>query len=226
MKRRIISFLLFLFCFEGFAQDKNTFFTGFFPEVSFTKSLKNSNKFNFKVENQHVIFDNRITERSQFDHYRTDFMLFYDWKLNATQSMALGVFHRFQDGADGNRLVQQFAFLNRLRGLRIAHRMRTDQTFTRGESVEVRFRYRLASEFPLNGSTLDPGEGYLLISNEPIFSLQGGEFNLENRLVLSYGKLYAKNQKLEYAIDYRTDGFFNNNFRTRLWPKISYFYNF
>lgn len=226
MRRLLILGLFFISVFCGYGQDRQTFFTGFFPEVSLTKKLENSNKLNFKVENQHVIYDNRIGDKPQFDHYRTDVMGFYDWKLTASTSAAIGLFHRFQDGVDGNRIIQQYAFLNRLRDFRIGHRIRTDQTFTRGQKVEWRLRYRVASEFPLNGATLDPGESYFMISNEPIFSLKGGGFNLENRLILTLGKLYAKSQKLEYSIDYRTDGFFNNRFRTRLWPKISYYYNF
>lgn len=225
--RKFLVIGLFLISFSsGFGQDRQTFFTGFFPELSLTKKLENSNKLNLKIENQHVMYDNRLGDRLQFDHYRTDVMGFYDWKLTASTSAAIGLFHRFQDGADGNRIIQQYAFLNRLRSFQLGHRLRTDQTATRGQEVEWRLRYRITSEIPLNGANLDPGESYFLISNEPIFSLKGGAFNLENRLIFTWGKLYSNNQKLEYSIDYRTDGFFNNRFRTRLWPKIGYYYNF
>lgn len=226
MRRFLVIVLVLISFSSGYGQDQQTFFTGFFPELSLTKKLQNSNKLNLKIENQHVMFDNRIGDKLQFDHYRTDVMGFYDWKLTASTSAAIGLFHRFQDGADGNRIIQQYAFLNRLRSFQIGHRLRTDQTFTVGQEVEWRLRYRVASEIPLNGANLDPGETYFLISNEPIFSLKGGAFNLENRLIFTLGKLYPKNQKLEYSIDYRTDGFFNNRFRTRLWPKIGYYYNF
>lgn len=209
------------------AQDQ-VFFTGFFPEASLTKKLKNENRVNFKIENQHIMYDSRgdDSERLVFQHYRTDLMSFYDWRLGPTKSFALGVFHRFQEGSNANRMIQQFGLLQRNRNFRIAHRFRTDQTFTRGEKVEIRFRYRLALEIPLNGATLDPGEYYLAISNEPIFSYQARDFEFENRAVFSLGKLIQNGQKLEWSVDYRTDGFVEKPFRTRLWAKVGYFANF
>lgn len=226
---RAILILLGLCCFPIFSKGQSqTFFSGVFPEVSLTKKLSNENRINFKIENQEILFDNRMgdVESIQFTHYRTDLMAFHDWRLNSTKSMAIGVFYRFQDGADAKRLIQQYALIQRLRNLRLSHRFRTDQTFAKQEKIEVRFRYRLALEIPLNGMTLDPGEHYFVISNEPIFSLQNKEFELENRFVFGLGKLYSKGQKLEWSIDYRTDGFIQNDLRTRLWLKIGYFQSF
>jgi hypothetical protein len=224
------AFFVFLFLFVGSASKAQNpvFFTGFFPEASITKKLKNENRINFKVENQHIIYDNRSegSKQLEFKHYRTDVMSFYDVRLSPTKSFALGVFHRFQEGSDANRIIQQFGFLQRRRNLRIAHRFRTDQTFTRGEKVEVRLRYRLALEIPLNGATLDPGEYYLAISNEPIFSYQSRAIELENRVVFSLGKLIQNGKRLEWSVDYRTDGYVEKPLRTRLWAKLGYFYSF
>jgi len=207
---------------------KPIFFTGFFPEASITKKLENENRINFKIEHQQVLYDNRDGKSHQirFKTYRTDLMSFYDWRLSPTSSFALGVFHRFQDGADANRFIQQFGKLQRLRTLRIAHRFRTDQTFTKGEKMAFRFRYRIAFEIPLNGTALDPGEHYLAVSNEPIISFQSRNFELENRLVISLGKLFQNGQKIEWGLDYRTDGYVDKPFRTRLWAKLGYFYSF
>ncbi|TFV97354.1 DUF2490 domain-containing protein [Algoriphagus kandeliae] len=227
--RRGIFFLLllFLFAFSSFAQDQ-VFFTGFFPEAAITKKLSNGNKVNFKVENQEIIYRNfeNPEDRWQFKHYRTDLMAFYDWKLSPLSSMALGLFYRIQDGSNSYRLIQQFAVLDRFRRFRMGHRFRLDQTFTPGETAEFRFRYRIALDVPLQGDEVDPGESYLVISTEPIFSLQDSELGLENRFVLTLGKLINSQQKIEYSVDYRTDGFFQEGFRTRLWAKIGYFYNF
>lgn len=207
---------------------KHQFFSGFFPEAAITKKLKNDQKIIVKIEHQDILYNNSGEQKDefQFTHYRTDLMAFYDLKLNPSKSIAVGLFHRIQDGANANRLIQQFASVNRLRGMKLAHRFRTDQTFTKGEAAEIRLRYRVATEIPLSGSTLDPGEHYLVLSNEPIFSLQDGEFEIENRLVFSFGKLIQSSQKLEWSIDYRTDKFIQEGFRTRLWAKVGYFYSF
>ncbi|MCS5489119.1 DUF2490 domain-containing protein [Algoriphagus limi] len=210
MRKVTLSFLVFfLFGFSCLAQ-RQAFFTGFFPEVAITKKLSNGNKVNFKVENQEIIYRNfeNPEDRWQFRHYRTDLMAFYDWKLSPLSSMALGLFYRIQDGSNAYRLIQQFAVLDRFRRFRMGHRFRLDQTFSHNEAAEYRLRYRVALDVPLQGDELDPGEGYLVISTEPIFSLQEKEFGLENRLVLTLGKLINSQQKIEYSIDYRTDGFF------------------
>lgn len=226
MKRYYLTLIFLCFAFLSQAQSQ-VFFSGFFPEASITKKLKNENRINFKVENQHILFDNRSESLEQFKlkHYRTDLMSFYDWRLSPTKSVALGVFHRFQEGSDANRFIQQFGYLQRNRFMRIAHRFRTDQTFEKGDKIEIRFRYRLALEIPLNGATLDPSEYYLAISNEPIISYQEQAMELENRLVFSLGKLIKNGERLEWSLDYRTDGFVEKPFRTRLWAKVGYFYS-
>lgn len=228
MKKLVIFILLCWLGRHGMAQEDRVFFTGIFPELSITKKISQLNRLNFKIENQEVIFDNRDSslDNPQFTHYRTDVMFFFDRSIRPGVSVAMGIFHRFQENEDGNRIIQQLALLQRMRNLRINHRFRTDQTFTRYQELEVRFRYRFSAEIPMNGVTVDPGEFYLVISEEPIFSQKAGEFEIENRIALALGKLFNKNEKLEWAVDYRTDGFIQEGFRTRLWGKISYYYNF
>jgi len=227
MKKSVIFSLLLVLGGSLSAQEKNVFFTGIFPELSLTKKVSQLNKLNFKIENQEVIFDNRDLDMNpQFTHYRTDLMLFLDRSLRPGVSIGLGLFHRFQENEDGNRIIQQLAILQRMRNLRINHRMRTDQTFTKNNDFEVRFRYRFSLEIPLEGAEVDPTEFYLVLSEEPIFSLKGGEFEIENRTAIALGKFFNNQEKLEWAVDYRTDGFVQEGFRTLLWAKISYYYNF
>lgn len=228
MRKFYLFIFLVLISFANSLAQNHQFFGGFFPEAAITKKFKNDQKILFKIEHQDILYNNSGDQRDelQYSHYRTDLMSFYDINLNPSKSIAFGVFYRIQDGANANRLIQQFASVNRLRGMKLAHRFRTDQTFTKDEPVEIRLRYRIASEVPLSGSTLDPGEHYLIISNEPIFSLQGGEFEIENRLAFSIGKLITSSQKLEWGLDFRTDKFIQEGFRTRLWAKVGYFYSF
>jgi hypothetical protein len=132
--KKILFVLTFLFGIEELtAQENHVFFTGIFPEISLTKKVNTRHKLNFKIENQEILFDNRDSDNPQFTHYRTDLMLFLDRNIRPGVSIALGVFHRFQDGEDGNRIIQQLALLQRMRSLRINHRFRTDQTFTRND---------------------------------------------------------------------------------------------
>lgn len=202
------------------------FFTGLFPETAITKRLENGRSLTFKIEHQQIAYDREADAGAQFTRYRTDWMAFYGARISHSNSVAFGVFHRVQDGANANRLIQQFASVMRLRTMRLAHRVRTDQTFTDGEDPELRLRYRLAAEFPLSGTTLEPGENYIVASNEPIVSVQSGDFEIENRLVLTLGRLLSRDQKLEVSVDYRTDKYIQEGFRQRLWLKIGYFFSF
>lgn len=202
------------------------FFGGLFPEAAITKRLEDGRSLTFKVEHQQLVFDREDDAGTQFTRYRTDWMAFYGAKISPSNSIALGIFHRVQDGENANRFIQQFASVMRLRNMRLAHRVRTDQTFTDGEDVELRLRYRLAAEIPLDGTSLEPGENYLVISNEPIFSVQSGDFEIENRFVATLGRLLSADEKLEVSIDYRTDKFIQEGFRQRLWLKVGYFFTF
>ncbi|MDI1322936.1 MAG: DUF2490 domain-containing protein [Algoriphagus sp.] len=228
MKKLFAFFTLILVVGSLSAQQNQIFFTGIFPEVSLTKKVNDRIKLNFKAENQEIIFNNQDaqSENPQFTHYRTDLMMFFDRSIRPGVSVALGLFHRFQENEDGNRIIQQLAILQRMRNLRINHRIRTDQTFTRNDDLEVRFRYRFSMEIPLEGDEVDPKEFYLVLSEEPIFRYKGGDFEIENRTAIALGKLFNSQEKLEWALDYRTDGYIQEGFRTRLWMKISYYYNF
>lgn len=228
MKKLIAFFTLILSIGSLSAQQNQIFFTGIFPEVSLTKKVNDRIKLNFKVENQEIFFNNQDSqsENPQFTHYRTDLMMFFDRSIRPGVSVGLGVFHRFQENEDGNRIIQQLAILQRMRNLRINHRMRTDQTFTRNDEFEVRFRYRFSMEIPLEGDEVDPKEFYTVLSEESIFSYKGRDFEIENRTAIALGKLFNSQEKLEWALDYRTDGYIQEGFRTRLWMKISYYYNF
>jgi hypothetical protein len=81
------------------------------------------------------------------------------------------------------------------------------------------------AEFPLSGNKIDPGEYYLIASNEPIFGYQADSYNIENRLVCSLGYNFTKNQKLEAGLDYRADNFLDGGLRQRLWLKVGWFVN-
>lgn len=228
MRRLSLLVVLFLSTRIVSAQQNKVFFTGVFPEISLTKKLNSHYKLNLKLENQEILFDYRDAEidNPQFTHYRTDLMMFLNRDIRPGASIALGLFHRIQEDENANRFIQQFAVLQRMRNLRINHRFRTDQTFTKNDDVEFRIRYRFTLEIPLDGAEIDPKEYYMVISNEPILSYKGDEFEIENRAIVALGKVFNINEKLEWGIDYRTDGFIQEGFRTRLWAKISYYYNF
>ncbi len=207
----------------------NVINSGFFPEVALTGSVSERVQLTFKVESQHRSYDNRATkgDRWEYFHYRTDLQGFVALSLNPFWKASVGYQYRLAggDGVSTHRSIQQIAYVQRLRRSRLGHRLRIDQTYHPNEAVELRARYRLSLEIPLSGQSLDPGEFYLLLSDELIYAYQGGDSELENRLVGSLGRYFSKRAKLEAGLDYRTDRYIAEGFRTRLWFKVGGYFS-
>jgi hypothetical protein len=208
---------------------ENVVYTGIFPEAALTSSVSDRVQLTFKVESQHRGYDNRATEgeRWEYFHYRTDLQGFVAPSLNPFWKVSGGYQYRLEggDGANTHRSIQQIAYVQRLMRSRLGHRLRTDQTYHPGEATELRARYRLSLEIPLVGQSLDPGEFYLLLSGEVIYGYQGGDSEIENRLVGSLGHYFSKQAKLEVGPDYRTDRYLAPGFRTRLWLKVGGYFS-
>lgn len=83
-----------------------------------------------------------------------------------------------------NRAIQQISFSKKYPCFRIAHRIMTDQTFEnneKNENTELRLHYRISSEIPLEGQSIDVKKFYVKTNNEYLNSLQGVDYYLEVR---------------------------------------------
>lgn len=101
----------------------------------------------------------------------------------------------------------------------------TDQTFEKNENTEFRLRYRISSEIPLEGQSIDVNEFYLKINNEYLNSLQGVDYDLEVRGVVLLGYSVSALNDVEIGIDYRLDSFVSGNPRNRTWLSINFFHS-
>lgn len=86
-------------------------------------------------------------------------------------------------------------------------------------------RYRISSDIPINGQKLDPGESYLIVSNEIIAEYFVSAFEFENRLVGGIGWYFENKNKFETSIDYRLDPIIVSPQRNRIWLKFSLYIN-
>ena len=229
MKYRLLTIVsLFLLGKSAAAQDK-VFYGGLFPEMAVSHSITKKTQVTFKVESQHIQFDDRNPEDSRwkYAHYRTDLQGFVARKFNPFLKVSIGYQYRVEgDGPDHHRAIQQIAFVQNSQRIRFAHRIRTDQTFSTGnEDQEYRIRYRFSTDIPLSGQTLDPNEFYFLTSNEIIFGVKGNSGEIENRLVGSLGYFFGQKAKLEAGLDWRIDKIIAEGLRNRLWFKVGCFLN-
>lgn len=221
-----------LLCVTGFLianshlQSQNRFATGFFPEVSLSYKLNSNYSMTHKIESQHGLFDNQSELNNELDykHVLTDLQTFLERRINPYIKVALGYQYRIEDGENTHRPIQQISILQRASKYRIGHRIRTDQTFFKEAEILWRLRYSIKGQVPLQGLELDPGEQYLIVSNELIYMNQNGEDDLENRFVASLGFYFNDKNKLEVGLDYRTDDYLvEDRFRHRLWFKFGYY---
>ena len=169
-------------------------------------------------------YNSQENAEMEFDFIRTDLQGFIDYRISPLSRFALGYQYRILDvGNNSHRIIQQFSVIQILSGLRLSHRVRADQTFFRQRNTEFRIRYRINAEFPLQGRSIDNKEFYLIISAEPIFSVQGSETDIEGRLVGSVGYLFNRNNKLQLGPDYRIDRLLTEGLRQQIWLKIGWY---
>lgn len=203
----------------------NRFIFGFFPEASLSYKISEDYSITHKIESQHGLFDsNRLNDELEYEHSLTDLQSFIGRRLTPFVKVSLGYQYRLQEGENTHRPIQQISILQRESSYRIAHRVRIDQTFFKNAPLLFRARYRIKGQVPLQGLRLDPGENYLVFSNELIYMVQSNEDDLENRLTGAYGFYFDDKNKLEIGLDYRTDDYLvDDRFRHRLWFKFGYY---
>lgn len=208
------------------AQDTRIY-AGIFPEMGLNVPLSEKLKYTAKIESQNGLFIDDAESDNEFKyfHNQTDLQSFLDYKITSRIKGAVGYQYRIEEGRNSHRSIQQIAWLNQFRTFRLGSRLRTDQKFSSSISPEYRIRYRAATDIPLQGEKLDDGEKYFLLSGEVIYALQGGESSIENRIVTGIGHFFNRTKKLELSIDYRTDPYFPNVNRHRIWCKISFYWN-
>jgi hypothetical protein len=144
-------------------------------------------------------------------------------KIGLNSRVAGGYLIRFEGSELFHRFIQQYIIVQKMAGLRLAHRFLSDQTFSTSEKPEFRIRYRITSEIPLDGASVEQGEFYVKINNEYINSVQALEHDLEIRLVPLLGYDISDSLKIETGLDYRVNSFLNNNPRHSYWIAFNFF---
>lgn len=198
---------------------------GGLPAVNLNKKLKNDWSLNTKLESRQLFQRGEIigSADKEYSYVLTDFSLMAAKKVGLNSRIAGGYLIRFKDGELFHRFIQQYIIIHKISGFRLAHRIISDQTFSEIEKPEIRFRYRITSEIPLNGESVDPGEFYVKLNNEYINSFQAMEYDLEIRLIPLLGYDITENYRIESGLDYRINSFLNNSTRHSYWMTFNLF---
>lgn len=219
MKKNLI---IFIFSFvPAIICAQNSYQFGILPSINLLKKFPGNWTTNFKVESRQSLYNQEL----KYDYLLTDVSLVVTKRIAANITVGGGYLMRAEEDTFKNRAIQQISFSKKYTGFRMAHRIMTDQTFEKDENPELRFRYRISSEIPLEGQSIDLNEFYLKINNEYLNSWQSDDYDMEIRLVGLFGYSISPLNDLEMGIDYRLDSFINGNSRNRMWLSINFFHS-
>lgn len=219
MKKNLLIFIL--SAMSVYCNAQSSFQYGMIPSINIIKKFPKNWSANFKAESRQSIYNQEL----KYDYLLTDFSLVVTKRIAANTTVGGGYLLRAEDGEFENRTIQQISFSKKYSGFRMAHRVMTDQTFANNSKLELRLRYRISSEIPLEGQSLDVKEFYLKINNEYLNSWQGDEYELEIRGVALLGYSVSSVNDLEIGIDYRLDSFIDGDSRNRIWLSINFFHS-
>lgn len=200
----IASVIVFIFfTIAGHAQ--HIYRLGWLPQINTSFSLQKDWKLSTELENRIMVLEGPQSHfssgRSRLE--RTDIEAVLTKKTGARGTAGAGYLIRLEDGFFIHRFIQQYSLVQKLNGLRLAHRLRTDQTFEKKEAPSYRGRYRIGIEKPLNGQSIDPREWYIKATNEYLGILQSGNLNLDIRGLAVAGYMISNKFQCEIGIDYR-----------------------
>lgn len=200
---------------------------GLLPSINLNHGLKEDWSVNFKIESRQLlqrgIFDD--DSMKDYEYILTDYSLIAAKKLGLNSRLSGGYLFRQEEDGVVSRFIQQYTTVQRFNGFRLAHRIVTDQTFSKDENTEYRLRYRVSSEIPLNGKSADTQEFYIKINNEYLNSIQERLYDLELRIVPLIGYSFLNTQKIELGVDYRVNSFVSGSARHRVWYCFNWYFN-
>lgn len=227
MNTKRITFLLVLVSLftKTVANSQNTYQWGVLPSVNLNHKLKNDWSLNTKIEGRHLFQSGEINgvlfEKNNY--VLTDFSLIVAKKVGLNSRVGAGYLIRVEGAELYHRFIQQYIIVQKLSGFRIAHRFLADQTISESERPQFRIRYRMTTEIPLNGESVDSKEFYVKLNNEYVNSLQAREYDLEIRFIPLLGYGFSNILKMETGLDYRVNSFLQNTTRNSYWMTLNVF---
>jgi hypothetical protein len=224
--KRFFCISIFVWCFTNNTVFGQRFYQlGVLPTFNANYTLKNDWSVNGRLESR-ILFQTGRSDgfvNRDFRYQLTDFAFLGAKKIGLKSRVAGGFLVRVEGNEIIFRFIQQYILVRKLSGIRFAHRIMTDQTFSESEKPDFRLRYRLSTEFALNGESVDPGEFYIKFNNEYLNSVQDLTYDLEIRLVPLLGYSLNDRYKMEAGLDYRINSFIRGNTRETYWMNFNFF---
>jgi len=217
-------YLFFVFAFLTFTNLRAQAFTaGFLPDITLSYKVGENYTVINKVESRFPTYDSE-SKTGDIIFERIDFQGFLERKIGLFSKAAVGYQFRINNKAENeHRFIQQLTWSDYLIGLRLGHRIRSDQTVSEGMAPEFRIRYRAKVQLPLQGRKLDEGEYYFTLADEVLSVSQSSEFALDNRVVAQLGLYINDKNKFEMGLDWRMEGYTTDRTEHSLWFAFSWY---
>ena len=214
---------LFLLC-SNLILSQNKIFGGL-AQLNINKILSEKWRINLKIESRNKFYESiREFENSyKFQHLNTDYSIIISKRIGLSNSLAGGLLFRSSDKYFKNRYIQQLTLVNQYAFFRIAQRFLVDQTINVNSPIEIRFRYRMTFELPLNGRSIDIKEWYLKLNNEFLNCYENKKYNLEFRSSPLLGFKFSDLNKLEFGLDYRNELIPHKISKHQFWLSLNWF---
>jgi hypothetical protein len=185
---------------------------GLIPSVLFKKEVNDQLEatISFSSEMNAIereFADKRVT--AKVNNLNLEGALSYDADPNL--NLAGGFLFRLRDPFTGTtaelRPWQQASLLRRVGKYRLRTRLRVEERW-RGSDLDfdLRLRYRISADVPLEGQRLDSREFYLNASTEALLTPTRDRafYFWQGRIYLGLGYQFNDRQRLEPALDFRT----------------------
>src|SRR5690606_18893090 len=202
---------------------------GIAPQINTNFKIGTAWKVNSKIENRFVLHQTPqegTARRAGYESSGLEIVV----ARNKGRLKHLGAGYRIRwsnkAGSFLHRAMQQYSFGQKLNGLQLVHRFKTDQTFEKNEPIQYRLGYRIGIEKPLNGLRVDPEEFYLKVNNEYVGILTDGKGNVEIKLLAALGYNQSDNDQIEMGVDYRAKNLIGNRMGNQLWLKMGWYHSF
>ena len=199
------------------------------PEFSFTWKPEGRWAYNATFSGRNVCLEGSEQLDANYNWAHLEGRLFVTYELFGGNSVSGGYQYRLTDPFEKepgyeHRLMQQHAFITYTEARRFGHRIRSEQRIRERGTLQ-RFRYRISYDFPLQGQQLDPGEPYMILSNEVLWSLAREVSELDNRVFVGIGWALSRKRKIETGLQFRLEALNTNEPENIFQLVTSYFIN-
>lgn len=198
------------FSLRAFAQDTQLY--GLIPTALLKKKVNDRADFSLALSSEMNAVDRQLgDQRHTAKVLNLNLESALSYNANPDLNLAAGFLFRLRDPFNGTttelRPWQQLSTIHRLGKYRLRNRLRTEERWAGSElDFNLRLRYRISTDFPLEGERLDQREFYLNFSTEALLTPTSARafYFWESRTYLGLGYQINERQRIEPALDFRS----------------------